>query len=281
MRIRSVWTVVLLILAVVVLGSAAAWSKPATGSPYVIGAIFSVTGDASSLGVPEANTARMLEGMINAQGGINGHVLKIVIEDDRGDPAEALNAARRLVERDNVLAIIGPSRTGTTMAIKDYLEKERVPLISCAAGIEIVEPVQSYVFKTPQSDRMAVAKIVTYLKSKHITRVASISDNTAFGKGGLRELQTRLPKAGIKLLLSEEFGPKDPSMESQLTKIRGMKPPGRHLLGYPSGAGHRRQEHEDPWPDHALDLQPRRGERRLPGHRRDRLRKASCFPPAA
>jgi branched-chain amino acid transport system substrate-binding protein len=222
-------------LLVVMSCCSAVWGKAASGEPYVIGAIFAITGDASSLGVPEKNTAVMLEKQINAAGGINGRPLKIVIEDNRGDPAEALNAARRLVERDNVLAIIGPSRTGDTMAIKAYMDKAGVPLLSCAAGIDIVEPVAKYVFKTPQSDRMAVQKIIGYLKSKKITRVATLSDSTAFGKGGLQELRALLPKAGINLVTTEEYGPKDSSMETQVTKIRGTDAQAVICWGTPPG----------------------------------------------
>jgi len=210
-------------------------AKPPTGTPYKIGAIFSITGDASSLGIPERNTAQMLEKMINAAGGINGHPLQIIIEDDRGDNAEAANAAKRLIGRDKVLAIIGPSRTGTTLALVNYMEEMHVPLISCAAGIEIVEPARKWVFKTPQSDRMAVQKIVQYLKPKKITRVASLSDNTAFGKGGLREIEKLLPAAGITVLTKEEYGPKDLSMETQLTKIRATGAQAVVCWGTPPG----------------------------------------------
>ena len=105
-----------LVLALAGVG-AAAKAKPPSGEPYVIGAVFAITGDASSLGIPERNTAQMLEKMVNDAGGVRGHPLKIVIEDNRGEPAEALNVAKRLVERDNVLAIVGPSRTGDTMAM--------------------------------------------------------------------------------------------------------------------------------------------------------------------
>jgi branched-chain amino acid transport system substrate-binding protein len=135
-----------------------------TGEPYVIGAIFAITGDASSLGIPERNTAQMLEDMINQQGGINGRPIEIMIEDTKGEPADALNAAKRLVEGHDVLALVGPSRTGTTLAIIDYMQDVQVPLISCAAGIQIVEPARNWIFKTPQSDRMAVQRIIEYLQ---------------------------------------------------------------------------------------------------------------------
>jgi branched-chain amino acid transport system substrate-binding protein len=219
----------------VITGSADARARKVSGEPYKIGAIFSITGDASSLGMPERDTAQMLEQQINATGGIKGRPLEIIIEDDRGDQTETLNAAKRLVERDKVLAIVGPSRTGNTMALIGYMEKAEVPLISCAAGIEIVDPVRKWIFKTPQSDRMAVQRMIPYLRAKKIKRVAIISDSTPFGKGGLRELEELLPKAGISIAAREEFGPKDASMESQLTKIRGTNAKAVICWGTPPG----------------------------------------------
>jgi branched-chain amino acid transport system substrate-binding protein len=235
--VKKPFFVMLLLVLLLGLLAVAAQAKPQApaGEPYVIGAIFSVTGDASSLGIPERNTAQMLEKQINAAGGINGHPLKIIIEDDRGEPGETLNAAKRLIERDKVLAIVGPSRTGNTLAIKSYMESVRTPLVSCAAGIDIVEPVNPWVFKTPQSDKMAAEKFVPYLKSKKIKRVAILSDNTAFGKGGLKELQKYLPAAGVDIIDSEEYGPKDSSMETQLTKIKGYKPQAVICWGTPPG----------------------------------------------
>lgn len=234
---RSRCAVVLLmaLAGCLMLATACFAAKAPSGEPYVIGAIFSITGDASSLGIPERNTADMLEKMINGAGGINGHPLKIIIEDDRGDNTEALNAAMRLVEKDNVLAIVGPSRTGTTLALVSYMERKQVPLISCAAAIQIVEPVKSWVFKTPQSDRMAVQKLIPYLRQKTIRRVAILSDNTAFGKGGAAEMEKLLPAVGIAIVAKEEYGPKDASMESQLTKIRGANAQAVICWGTPPG----------------------------------------------
>ncbi len=209
--------------------------QPVTGDPYVIGAMFAITGDASSLGIPEKETAEMLEQMINGDGGINGRPLKIVIEDTTGDNAEALKAARRLVEGNDVLLVVGPSRTGTTMAAVEYMEGAEVPLISCAAGIDIVEPAKKWIFKTPQTDRMAIEKIIEYMAGQNITRVASLSDSTGFGKSGLREIEKLMPAAGIRVVTKEEYGPKDTSMETQLTKIRGTNAQAVVCWGTPPG----------------------------------------------
>lgn len=212
-------------------------ARPSGEEPYVIGAMFAITGDASSLGIPEKNTVVMLERQLNAAGGVDGHPIRIVVEDTKGEPAEALNALKRLVERDQVLAVVGPTRTGETMAVADYAEKSGVPLLSCALGIEIVEPVKPWVFKTPASDRAAVSRIAEYLKSKQIVAVATLSDNTSFGKSGLKELEELLPAAGIKLVAKEEYGPKDVSMESQLAKIKASGAKALICWGTPPGPG--------------------------------------------
>ena len=68
-----------------------------SGEPYVIGAIFAITGDASSLGIPERNTAEMLQTMINETVGINGRPIEIKIEDTKGEPAETLSKMSALL----------------------------------------------------------------------------------------------------------------------------------------------------------------------------------------
>ncbi len=84
---------------------------------YHIGCVFSVTGSASWLGEPERNTVEMLVKEINAAGGINGHKLVAHIEDSQGDNTRAVNAVKKLIKKNQVCAIIGPSRSGTTMAV--------------------------------------------------------------------------------------------------------------------------------------------------------------------
>lgn len=90
--------------------------------PHKIGAIFSITGPGSSLGIPERDTAQMLEAQINARGGVMGpdgkrHPLKIVIYDDASDETKAVLAARKLIDEDRVTAIVGTTLSGTSLAI--------------------------------------------------------------------------------------------------------------------------------------------------------------------
>lgn len=188
-----------------------------------IGALFSVTGPPSFLGEPERNSAKMVVDEINAKGGIKGKKLELIVYDTQGDATKAVQAANRLIKEDKVVAIIGPSTTGESMAVIPVAEKEGIPLISCAAGSKITDPVKKWVFKTAQNDGLAVAKIYEYLNKRKLTKVAILTVSDGFGSSGREQLKAHAEKFGIQVVIDETYGPKDTDMTSQLTKIRGSQ----------------------------------------------------------
>ncbi len=192
-----------------------------TGEPLKIGAIFAVTGPASSLGEPEADTARMIEEQINGEGGIDGRPLQIIVRDTKGDETEGLAAVKELIDKEEVLAIVGPSRSGTTLGIIETVEQAGVPLLSCAAASKITDPIKKWVFVTPQNDADAVARIYDHLNGQDITRIATLTASSGFGIAGLEQLEAQAPDAGLEIVAKEEFTDTDTDMTPQLTNIKG------------------------------------------------------------
>ncbi len=190
--------------------------------PYKIGAILSVTGAASFLGEPEKNTVIMLQEQINKAGGINGHPLEVIIEDSKSDETHAVLAAKKLLEKDNVLAIIGPSTTGESMAVIPIMTNAKTPLLSCAAGAGITLPVEEryWIFKSPQYDFSAVEAIFAHMKKHQISKVGILTISTAFGDAGRKALLELAPKYGITIVADERYGPKDSDMTTQLAKTK-------------------------------------------------------------
>jgi len=189
--------------------------------PYKVGAVFAITGPAAWLGEPERNSVKMLQEEINAQGGINGHPLELVIEDTVGEETRAVLAVNKLINKDNVLAIVGPSRSGTTMAVIPIVEKAEVPLVSCASAQEIVTPVKKWVFKTAQNDSDGVIKIYEKMKEMNLSKVAIVSSTDGYGMEGRKHLKRFAPEMGITVVADETYGPKDTDMTAQLTKVKG------------------------------------------------------------
>jgi branched-chain amino acid transport system substrate-binding protein len=193
-------------------------------TPIKIGAVFSVTGPASFLGAPEEKTARMLVDQINAKGGVLGRKLELVLKDSGGSSEKAVSFARQLIEEDKVQAIIGPSTSGETLAIKTLCEDNKTILISCAAADAIVTPLAKYVFKTPQKDSQAATWIYHTMKEKGITRIAILTGNDGFGASGKKQLEDLAKTEGIEILANEVYDVKMTDFSDIVTKIKAANP---------------------------------------------------------
>jgi branched-chain amino acid transport system substrate-binding protein len=196
---------------------------------FKIGAVFSVTGRTSFLGDPEKKTAVMVADQINAAGGINGERVELIVYDTEGDATKANLFVKKLITQDKVCAVIGPSLSGTSLAVVPLAEKYQTPLISAAASFKITwdekkNKPRYWVFKTPQTDTMAVQAIYTHLKARQINTIAITSVTSGFGASGRGELIRLAPEYGITIVADEKYGPKDTDMTAQLTKIKGTAP---------------------------------------------------------
>ncbi len=185
-----------------------------------IGAIFAVTGGASFLGAPEAKTTEMVVEEINAAGGINGKHIELIIKDSAANPEKAISFTKQLIEEDQVLAIIGPSTSGETMQIKDLCESYKVPLVSAAAAEAIVNPVASYVFKTPQKDSYVAKWIFTTMQSMGIKKIGVVAANSGFGNAGKGQLEKYAPDFGIEIVIAETYDRAATDLTALLTKVK-------------------------------------------------------------
>ena len=185
-----------------------------------IGASISATGPAAFLGDPEAKTLEMLFEELNANGGINGEPVKLVLYDDGGDPNKARTFATRLIEDDGVVAIIGGTTTGASMSILAVAEDAEVPFISLAGAIDIIDPVKPFTFKTPHTDRMACEKIFEDIKARGFTKIGLISGTDGFGASMEAQCKSVVGNYGLEIIADETYNPTDADMTAQLTKIR-------------------------------------------------------------
>jgi len=212
MRIMKLVAVALAIVAMCV--------APALAADTIkVGAILAVTGPASFLGAPEAKTLEMLTEELNAKGGIGGKKIELIIKDSGASPEKAISFAKQLIEEEKVFAIIGPSTSGETMAIKNIAEEGKTLLLSCAAAEVIVKPVAKWVFKTPQMDRDAVIRIFEQMKKMKISKIGVLSSNTGFGKAGKEQIEKLAPEYGIQIAVSEVYDKAATDLTAEVTKV--------------------------------------------------------------
>lgn len=229
-RMRSLLALLLVVLLVAVplAGCASGNGEAAEEStteepkdPYVIGAVLSMTGTYAGLGEPEKNTLEMEVAKINDEGGVNGHPIEIVYEDDATDPDTAVAATTRLIDKEGVIAIIGATGTGATMAMRQEIVRAGIPQISPAGGTAITADFNELVFQTPWSNALVIPFELAYIKAQGFTKIGLIADSGGFGKDGAGVVKAQAAAAGVEIVADETFNAGDADMTAQLTKIKG------------------------------------------------------------
>lgn len=192
--------------------------------PYRIGAVVSLTGTYAGLGTPAKQAIELERDRINAAGGIDGHLLEVVFEDDATDAAKAQAAVVRLIEQEDVLAVIGASGTGQTMAMRSDIERAQIPQVSMAGGSVITAQLSKWVFQTPWPNRVVIPFVLKKMASAGLTKVALISDTGGYGVDGRDIVLAQAGAAGVTIVADETFNPGDTDMTAQLTSIRTVGP---------------------------------------------------------
>jgi len=193
--------------------------------PIKLGAFFDLSGPAANIGTPTKLVAEMVVDKINKAGGVNGRPLQLVIGDTEGDPAKATTIAKKFIYQDQVVAIVGPTRTGTGMAVKKLVEEAGMPTFMTVGGDPVImggEKLGSYayVFKSPQRSSTAVKALYGFLREKGLKKIALLTASDGFGKDGVGWLQKLAPEFGLEIVAEEAFGPDDTDMTPQLTKLK-------------------------------------------------------------
>jgi branched-chain amino acid transport system substrate-binding protein len=185
-----------------------------------VGAILAVTGPASNLGAPEARTLEMLAAELNAKGGVGGRRVEVIVKDSGGSPEKAISFAKQLIEEQGVIAIIGPSTSGESIAVKAIAEEARTVLLSCAAAEVITTPVMPHVFKVAPKDSLAADAIFRRMKKMGIARIGLLSSNTGFGKAGKEQVEKRAAEHGIRVVASEVYDKSATDLTAEVTKLK-------------------------------------------------------------
>ncbi|MFQ3549905.1 MAG: ABC transporter substrate-binding protein [Armatimonadota bacterium] len=198
----------------------------ASAQEIKIGGLFDLSGKASHIGIPSKQVANMVVDDINKKGGINGKKIKLIIADTRSEPAQAVIAFKKLVEKDKVVAVVGPTTTGAIMAMLPAIESAKIPVVALVGGAAAVVPVEErkWVFKSPQKSSSAVARIYIHLRNQGVKKIGLLTATDAFGQEGEELLKSLANNYGIRIVAHEKFDPKDKDMTVQIGKIAQEKP---------------------------------------------------------
>ena len=195
-----------------------------TDSELKIGQSAPFSGPASAFGIYSRVEAAYFNA-VNDKGGINGRKIKFITLDNGFSPPKALEASRKLVEEDGVLAEVGTVGTPTNAATQKYLNGKKVPQLLISAGGSKFNDPKQYPWTVPfypsfETEASGFAKYA--LKAQKDPKIAVLYQNDDYGKDFLRGLKKQLGDAGAKLIVAEaSYELTDPTVDSQLISLAG------------------------------------------------------------
>lgn len=211
------------VLAGLALGAAA--PAAAQRAQPCIGASWELTGPLAHTGLSIRIAVETAIEEINAAGGVLGQPLRLIAYDDQGEPARAVDNARRIGERDNCIVMMGGFRTPNAIALREPLDEMGLPwmgVISAGTGvIEHPNNANRWMFRVSMKDRWVAPFLVDAARARSASgRIALVYEGTAWGQGAIPDVTAAMRAANIPLAGQETFNIADTDMSAQLIRLR-------------------------------------------------------------
>jgi branched-chain amino acid transport system substrate-binding protein len=208
-----------------ILAAAAAlvWAGAAVAAePVPVGAIEILSGPNAAYGVAIKAGLELALEEINAKGGVP---IALTVEDSAGNKDQAINAARKLIGRDKVVAIIGPTLSNEMFAVGPVTNERKVPTIGTSTTANGITDIGPYIWRTSLPEADVIPVTLKAAQARGVKTIALMyANDDAFSKSGFDVMKAAAEKAGLKILTIETFGSKDTDFSAQLTKIKALKP---------------------------------------------------------
>ncbi len=213
------WIGVIVFLALVIFGVSLIGSKnkPKNQSTITIGGLFPFTGVSASFG------ERAKHGMELALEKVNSEYpfeLKVIYEDDKGESAAAVAAARKLMDIDRVNIIIGTAKSDPMLAVAPITEADKVILFTPIAGAAAISQAGDYVFRNLEVPAAHGKGSTAFLKSKGVTRVALFTAQASNAQSYGKAFRDHTEQAGVAIVYSAEYPSTENDFRTNILKAK-------------------------------------------------------------
>jgi branched-chain amino acid transport system substrate-binding protein len=234
---NTLWLVVLSMLLPLV-GCKDKTSKRGEGAEILIGEYGSMTGDTATFGTSSHEGLMLAIEEINKAGGVLGKQIKVISEDDRSEPSEAVTAVQKLISRDKVVAVIGEVASTRSMAGAGPCQQNKIPMLSPASTNPQVTKLGDYIFRICFTDDFQGKVAARFAQKKGWKRVAVLTDAAQdYSKGLTSVFNADFPKGGGQVVASDNYKSKDNDFQTQLSKIKAANVDAVFMPGYYTDVG--------------------------------------------
>ena len=200
-----------------------------------IGSIHPLTGSMAYEGQAMVNAQRIAIDKINAEGGINGRMLELVVRDSLGTSSGAANATLKLTNI-GVVALTGTYTSSSAQVVSRTAEKTRIPLvITVAASDNLLSNGYHYTFRVQPSVSVFSKNFLQYLsyfKTEDMQTVAFIYENSNYGTGIAEYIQDHIDETGLRIVGMLAYPATTSTLSSEVTRLAALDPDLLVPIGY-------------------------------------------------
>ena len=222
------------------LAALAAATATQAADPIKIGFSISKTGLFAQAATSQLQTYELWREQVNARGGLDIAGVKRNIEfvfyDDQSNSAKAVQIYEKLITDDKVALLLAPWGTSLHFAIAGVIERYKFPVIgNTAASVQLRELKAGYIwFPTSSFPDKQSAEIAKLLKSQGVKSAALVTNQLPYTQENKKFILPALKRAGIKLLVNEDYPPNVKDLTPLLTKVKNAKPDAVLAYTYPA-----------------------------------------------
>lgn len=188
-----------------------------------VGVVSYITGPGAAYGEAITNGLKLAQEEINAKGEVN---IELVIEDSAGKQEQALTAAQKLMNSENVTALIGPTLSTEMKVVGPEADLNGVPTLGTSVTAAGIVEIGDYIFRDSIPESLAIPAAVQKAVDKYdVKKVAVLYGNDdVFTKAGYDVMHKVAEDMGLEILTEETFQKGQSDYKAQLTKIKGLNP---------------------------------------------------------
>jgi branched-chain amino acid transport system substrate-binding protein len=205
----------------------------------LVGHVASMTGDTATFGRSTDAGMRLAIEEINGAGGVLGKKIELVTEDDRSVTEEARTVAQKLIQRDQVVALLGEIASSRSLAAGPEAQRAQVPMISPGSTNPKVTEVGDYVFRAcfidPFQGSVMARFAMDELKAKKLAILFDFKQDYSVGLADF--FRNKVKELGGEIVADERYTSGDIEFRAQLTTIRSTNPDAIFIPGYYTEVG--------------------------------------------
>jgi len=223
-----------------------------TDDTIKIGVVSDLTGPTAIGGVGMADGIVSFFKDLNEKGGINGRKVKVIVEDCAYSPAKAVAAAKKLMAKDGVFALVSPWGTAPSTALFPIAKKQKIPIApACSLATSMYDPLKKYVFAVGTNYIDQSLFVVDYIRNKlgvKKPKIALFCQDDDWGRDHLKGLEMAQKKYNLPPITMETYKYDAVDFKSQVINLRKANPDFVLIAsGIKSGAMFLKEAHKLGW----------------------------------